>query len=152
MRVPTIFWLPGIISPGIINQIGSTMDLLTTFSKIAGVPIPKDRQLDSYDLGPRLFENNPTSRNHILYYRGNELYAVRLGEYKAHYITQGEYGLYGGKKIHNPPLLYNLNKDASEKYDISKEYPDVIKKINRIVTEHKQKMIIGKDLLFERID
>ena len=62
MRVPTIFWLPGIISPGIINQIGSTMDLLTTFSKIVGVPIPEDRQLDSYDLGPRLFENNPTSR------------------------------------------------------------------------------------------
>ena len=152
MRVPTIFWLPGIISPGIINQIGSTMDLFTTFSKIAGVPIPKDRQLDSYDLGPRLFENNPSSRNHIFYYRGNELYAVRFGEYKAHYITQGEYGLYGGKKIHNPPLLYNLNKDASEKYDISKEYPDVIKKINRIVTEHKQKMIIGKDLLIERGD
>ena len=152
MRVPTIFWLPGIISPGIINQIGSTMDLLTTFSKIAGVPIPEDRQLDSYDLGPRLFENNPTSRNHIFYYRGNELYAVRLGEYKAHYITQGEYGLYGGKKIHNPPLLYNLNKDASEKYDISKEYPGVIKKINRRVTEHKQKMIIGKDLLIERGD
>ena len=56
------------------------------------------------------------------------------------------------KKIHNPPLLYNLNKDASEKYDISKEYPDVIKKINRIVSEHKQKMIIGKDLLIERGD
>ena len=152
MRVPTIFWLPGIISPGIINQIGSTMDLFTTFSKIAGVPIPKDRQLDSYDLGPRLFENNPTSRNHIFYYRGNELYAVRFGEYKAHYITQGEYGLYGGKKNHNPPLLYNLNKDASEKYNISKEYPDVIKKINRIVTEHKQKTIIGKDLLIEKGD
>ena len=108
MRVPTIFWLPGIISPGIINQIGSTMDIFNTFSKIAGVPVPKDRQLDSYDLGPRLFENIPTSRNHIFYYRGNELYAVRLGEYKAHYITQGEYGLYGGKKFHNPPLLLSL--------------------------------------------
>ena len=56
------------------------------------------------------------------------------------------------KKNHNPPLLYNLNKDASEKYNISKEYPDIIKKINRIVTEHKQKTIIGKDLLIERDD
>ena len=128
------------------------MDLLTTFSKIAGVPIPKDRQLDSYDLGPRLFENKPTARNHIFYYRGNELYAVRFGEYKVHYITQGEYGLYGGKKNHNPPLLYNLNKDASEKYNISKKPPDIIRKINRIVSEHKQKMIIGKDLLIERGD
>ena len=36
--------------------------------------------------------------------------------------------------------------------NISKEYPDVIKKINRIVSEHKQKMIIGKDLLIERGD
>ena len=43
------------------------------------------------------------------------------------------------EKNHNPPLLYNLNKDASEKYDISKEYPGVIKKINQIVSEHKTK-------------
>ena len=38
------------------KSIGSTMDLLKTFNGIAGVPIPEDRQLDSYDLGPRLLK------------------------------------------------------------------------------------------------
>ena len=106
MREPTIFWAPGKISPGIIDYVGSTMDIFKTFSTIAGISLPDDRILDSYDLGPILFKNKKGKREHLFYYRGTELFAVRKGDFKAHFITQGEYGLYGEKEIHDPPLLY----------------------------------------------
>ena len=89
-------------------------------------------------------------RKHLFYYRGSDLYAVRFGNFKAHFITQGEYGQFGGKKIHSPPLLYDLNKDPSEKYNISKKNTDILKQIDILVSYHKEKMIHGSDQLKSR--
>ena len=36
VRVPTIFWGPGRVKPGVISGLGSTLDLLPTFGKLAG--------------------------------------------------------------------------------------------------------------------
>ena len=150
MREPTVFWAPGKIAPGIVDQLGSTLDLFHTFSTLAGVPLPDDRILDSYDLSPLLFENQNAKRNQFFYYRGTDLYAVRLGDFKAHYITQGEYGLYGGKEIHNPPLLYNLNHDPSEEYNIADQHPEVLEAMNELVAAHQEKMVMGEDQLKDR--
>jgi arylsulfatase A-like enzyme len=150
MREPTVFWAPGKIAPGIVDQLGSTLDLFHTFSTLAGVPLPDDRILDSYDLSPLLFENQNAKRNQFFYYRGTDLYAVRLGDFKAHYITQGEYGLYGGKEIHNPPLLYNLNHDPSEEYNIADQHTEVLEAMNELVTAHQEKMVMGEDQLKDR--
>jgi arylsulfatase A len=150
MREPTVFWAPERISPGIVDKIGSTMDLFNTFSNIAGVSLPEDRILDSYDLSPLLFENKNAKRKHLFYYRGTDLYAVRLGDFKAHYVTQGEYGQFGGKEIHNPPLLYNLNQDPSEQYNIAEQHPDVLQAMKHLVAAHQEKMIPGEDQLKNR--
>jgi arylsulfatase A len=150
MREPTIFWSPERISPGIVDKIGSTMDLFNTFSNIAGVSLPEDRILDSYDLSPLLFENKNTERDHLFYYRGTNLYAIRLGDFKAHYVTQGEYGQFGEKEIHNPPLLYNLNQDPSEQYNIALQHPDILQAMKNLVMAHQEKMIPGEDQLKNR--
>ena len=101
MREPCIFWSPGTIRPGIVADIGTTMDLFTTFSSLAGVPIPDDRVVDGIDLSPTLFEGKKGLRNDMFYYRGDELYAIRVGDYKAHFITQDAYG--PDKEEHDPP-------------------------------------------------
>ena len=148
MREPCIFWAPGRIKPGIVTDIGSTMDLYTTFSEMAGVDIPTDRIVDGIDLGPVLFNNEKSMRKDMFYYRGDKLYAARVGDYKAHFITQEPYG--PDVFEHETPLLYNLSIDPSEKYDISKENPAVIQRINEVVKVHNSKMVKGKDQLAER--
>lgn len=148
MREPCIFWAPGRIKPGIVTDMGSTMDLYTTFSKMAGVDIPTDRIVDGIDLGPVLFNNEKSMRKDMFYYRGDKLYAARVGDYKAHFITQEPYG--PDVFEHETPLLYNLSIDPSEKYDISKENPAVIQRINEVVKVHNSKMVKGKDQLAER--
>jgi len=150
MRVPTIFWSPELISPGVITELGTTMDLFTTFSAMAGVDIPDDRVMDGMDLSRVLFREEYSPRDHVFYYRGTELCAVRLGDYKAHFVTQGAYGMFGPREMHDPPLLYNLNHDPSETYNIADQHPEVIEKIRQLVEEHEARLVRGKDQLAER--
>lgn len=150
MREPCIFWGPGNIEPGLVTGLGTTMDLFATFSSMADVPMPDDRIMDGVDLSGTLLRQEPSPRDGILYYRGPTLYAARLGDYKAHYITQGEYGMFGGREEHATPLLYNLSVDPSEKYDIAADHPDVLQKIDAYVKEHQSDLVIGEDQLADR--
>lgn len=136
MREPAIFWWPGKIQPGVVSGLGSTLDILPTVCNIVGVDLPKGRVFDGYDLSPVLFENRVSPRNEIFYYRDVDVYAVRKGSYKAHFITQDEYGS-KDKTIHNPPLLYNLNHDPAEKYNIANQHGDVIDEIRGLLEEHE---------------
>nr|WP_293303338.1 sulfatase [Allomuricauda sp.] len=150
MREPTIFWGPGYIKPGLVTDLGSTMDLFTTFSKMAGVDIPKDRIMDGVDLSGTLLNKNPSPRKSVLYYRGTDLYAARLGDYKAHFITQGAYGQFGERTEHAIPLLFNLNHDAAEQFNIAEGNDSIIQQINTVVREHQTKLVRGEDQLAER--
>ncbi len=150
MRVPGIFWGPGIIKQGLVTDIGCTMDLFTTFSKMAGVEIPDDRIVDGVDLSGTLLNRETSPRNDMFYYRGTELFAVRSGDFKAHFITQGVYGQFGEREVHEPPILYNISQDPSEQFDIAAEHPEIIQQINEMVKVHQAKMVMGKDQLAER--
>lgn len=136
MRIPGIFWWPGKISPGVVMDIGSTLDLFSTFTSIVGIDLPQDRIYDSYDLSPVLFESEKSPRNEIFYYRDTEIYAVRTGNYKVHFITQNEYGSQD-KTLHTPPLVFDLNRDPSEKYNIANEHKNVIAQASALLEKHK---------------
>jgi len=135
MREPTIFWWPGKIKPGVVMEMGTTMDLLPTFCKLANITLPDDRIYDGYDISPVMFGTGPNPRDVVFYYRDTEVFAIRKGAYKAHFITQPEYGS-SKRTIHDPPLLYNLNVDPSEKHDIAEKHPEIITEIKKILAEH----------------
>ncbi|TWU09151.1 Arylsulfatase [Symmachiella macrocystis] len=137
MREPTVAWWPSKIRARSVSQgLGSTMDIFTTALSLAGVPIPEDRVIDGVDLQPVLFETGPSQRETVFYYRGQTLMAVRKGPFKAHLITQPAYGR--GKRVtHDPPVLYHLDHDPSERFDVAQDHPDVIADIQQSIAEHK---------------
>ena len=143
-------WWPGKIKPGVVNDMGSSMDLFTTILALAGAKVPSDRVIDGLDLSPVLFGTGSGPRQVMFYYRGAKLYAVRKGPYKAHFITKPAYGT-GEAVEHDPPLLYHLGHDPSEKYDISKENGDVIADIRKEVEKHRITLVPGEDQLAKRI-
>ncbi len=150
MREPTICWWPGRIKPGVVRDMGATMDLYTTIIKLAGAEAPSDRVVDGLDLTPALFGTGRSPRKTMFYYRGTELFAVRKGPYKAHFFTQSGYR--GDKPVkHDPPVLYHLEHDPSEKYDIAKDHPDVIADILREVERHRATLTPAEDQLAKRI-
>jgi hypothetical protein len=82
----------------------------------------------------------------VFYYRGTEVFAVRKGAYKAHFITQPEYGS-KTKTVEDTPLLFNLNVDPSEKYNIANQHPDVIAEIRKIMEAHKATVVTVENQL-----
>lgn len=147
MREPGIFWSPGLVKPGMITDIGSTMDFFTTFSKMGGVEVPKDRVIDGVDISETILNGKPSARKDMFYYRQGELFAVRLGAYKAHFITQSSYAK--DKKVLDTPLLYNLDTDPSEKFDLASKHPEVIAEIRKLIASHQENLVVGKDLCEE---
>jgi arylsulfatase A-like enzyme len=143
-------WWPGKIKSAVVNDMGSTMDIYTTILTLAGAKVPTDRIVDGLDLSPALFGTGPSPRNNMFYYREGKLFAARKGPYKAHFITRLGYGK-DKEKYHDPPLLYNLEHDPSEKYDISKDNPEVIVEIRKEVALHLANLKLGEDQLAKRI-
>ncbi len=140
MREPTIFWYPGKIKPGVVAEMATTMDLLPTIAKLANANLPTDRIYDGYDIYPTLLGKSESPRDVVFYYRGTDVFAIRKGAYKAHFITQSEYGN-DAKKVQDPPLLFNLNVDPAEKYNIAEAHPEVIKEIKQILAEHLKTIV-----------
>jgi arylsulfatase A len=149
MREPTVFWWPGKIKQGVVMDMATTMDLLPTFCNLSGTKLPDDRVYDGYDISPLIFGTGKSKRDVVFYYRGQKVYAIRKGDYKAHFITQNEYGSQTAHPVTNPPmeitniptvhetpLLYNVNVDPSEKFNIAEEHPEIIAEIRKVLEEH----------------
>jgi arylsulfatase A-like enzyme len=135
MRVPAVFRWPGTIPPGVVTELGATLDLLPTIARLAGAALPTDRALDGYDIGPVLRGQGPSPRHDVVFYRGMRVHAWRHGRYKAHFVTRPEYGE-GGETAHEPPLLYDLDQDPGERYDVAARHPEVLAAIKRLAAEH----------------
>lgn len=150
MREPTVFWWPGQLKSGVVMDMGTTMDLLPTFCNLSDTKLPTDRVYDGYDISPLLLGTGKSERTVVFYYRGTNVYAIRKGDYKAHFTIQLEYG--NDKTAHFitepefdgtnfpahqvPPLLYNVNIDPSEKFNIAEVHPDVIAEIKKVLSDH----------------
>ena len=150
MREPTIFWHAD-IRPGMVRDIGSTLDLFSTLCHLAGVQVPDDRVMDSVDLSPTLFHGKPGGRQVFFFYRGSELYAARKGPYKLHLITEDAYQRDNKKTAHDPPLLFNVHEDPGEQFNISSDHPEIVRDILREIELHRSNLIPGEDQLVKRL-
>lgn len=142
MRVPAIAWMPGRIEPGITSEMTQAMDLFPTALALAGVEKPAGVVYDGTNLGSLLFKSESLPRRPFFYYRGDQLFACRLGEWKAHFKTQTGYGQ-PKPEAHEPPLLFNLALDPSEKRDVAARHPDVLVQIEEAVKAHQAGVVPG---------
>ena len=151
MREPAIAWWPERIKGGqVCRELSSTMDLFTTCVTLAGAKIPEDRVIDGVDMSPVLFATGPSNRDVYFYYRGQTLYAIRKGPFKAHYITRPAYG--GGEPDeHDPPLLFHLGIDPSETTDVAEKYPEVLTEIQQIKVAHSASLEPVESQLEKRV-
>lgn len=139
MRVPTIFWSPGgMVKPALIHGLGTTMDLMATLATLCSADLP-EVSLDSHDLSKTLFTGAPSPRKDFFYYRGEELIAVRYKSYKLHFKISGE-------KSHEnitlkQPLLYNLDHDPGENYDVFDDHPEVVATLTRLSEAHLKTIV-----------
>jgi arylsulfatase A len=142
MRVPAICWMPGRIAPGVTSELATAMDIFPTALALAGAELPTGVTIDGIDLSPLLLKGHPLPDRPFFYYRGRELFAARLGPWKAHFRTQDGYGQ-PQLAEHQPPLLFHLGRDPSEKRNVAAAQPDVVAQIQRVVDAHREQLTPG---------
>lgn len=137
MRVPGIARWPGKVPAGkVCHEVANLMDLFATCSVLAGAKLPADRPVDGINILPLLTETGTVQRDAFFYYRGAQLFAVRIGQWKAHLVTQAGYG--GPKpEPHDPPLLFDVQADPSETTNVAAEHPEVLQRIAAAVEKHR---------------
>ena len=117
--------------------------MFPTITKLAGVEPLNDRVIDGFDISPILFENKPSQREAMFYYNGERLFAVRKGPYKLHIFTYTGYSAIPAEK-QDPPLLFDLQRDPSERFNIASEHPEVVADLQAEIAKHQANLVPGK--------
>jgi hypothetical protein len=108
--------------------------------------LPKDTIIDGRDLASLLWQGKPLPEGPFFYYRGDRLAACRIGEWKAHLLTQGGYGDANAEE-HAPPLLFHLGRDPAERRNVATESPVVIARIRAALHAHSAGVVPGEPQL-----
>jgi len=142
VRVPGIFWWPEHIAPGVVSDIGTTLDVYATALTLAGVGLPQGT--DGLDLSEALRARAEGPRTEMPYYHRGNLTAYRYGHYKLQFYADGDF-----KTRLALPALYDLHQDISERLDLSAQLPEMVARIEAAVAAH-QATIQQVDPIFDR--
>ena len=128
MRVPGIVrWPDGIPAGRVSADVTSELDLFPTLVRAAGGQIPDDRPMDGYDLMPLLRGQDVSPRHELFYFDGAVPEAVRIDRWKLRLVAPEEPA--GEAATAAVPELYDLERDPGERFDVAKDYPDVLARL-----------------------
>ena len=137
-RVPAIAWMPGTIKKGTVSTaLASTLDLYPTLIAMAGNEISNQEELDGLNI-KNTFVNNEPVRHDIHYYRQDTLIGIRHKEWKIYIKDPNPWNDDLTEK--DIPVLYNIEHDPSEKYNVTSKHSDVVDRIITLSEEHIQKV------------
>lgn len=134
-RVPGIFYWPGVIEPKREQEPASTLDILPTLFNICGVKVPSDRSIDGRDIRPLLSgklagDKKVAPFKFIYSYSRNEPAAIRQGPWKLHIRLGSQLNdNYGFKASREKPLLFQVEQDIEESFDLAAQQPERVKQM-----------------------
>ena len=152
-RVPFIAFWPGVIRAGSTCDVPAmNIDLFPTLSKLTGIPLPGDRIIDGKDMTPLLLSQSfQTIHDYLYFYHHGKLEATRTGPWKVyrsvnHYVwpmpindnTQGTWTNYTTGPL---PMMFNLEKDQGEAYNVYEKYPGMGNRLLRQMETWDQHMV-----------
>ena len=132
MRVPCIVRYPGGVPANTVcRELASTIDILPTFAKLSGASVPDDRIVDGKNIWPLMSGSKGAKSPHraFYYYHTTQLQAVRSGKWKLVLPLNEKKRGWSGKEENTPLKLINLETDIHEDNDLSKQFPEVVKKL-----------------------
>ena len=117
LRVPMVASWPGRIEAGrVSHHTWYFPDLFPTFAELAGASSPAD--IDGISIVPELFGRPDQKKHEYLYWEIGSQTAIRMDQWKA--IQSRKRGKW---------QLFDLNKDISERHDVSAANPEVLAKM-----------------------
>ncbi len=138
---------PGKIKSGTSNEMFSTMDFMPTFARIVGAKMPEDRPIDGVDqLDFLLGKQKKSNRDHLITFTGDQLQAVRFNQFRYYLVEvvpsgsgfSRQEGLAGTYRNLHYPLIYNIEADPREEFNINTSRGWVAGHAMKIIGEYLQ--------------
>ncbi|MBR1156693.1 arylsulfatase [Bradyrhizobium sp. JYMT SZCCT0428] len=135
LRAPFIIRWPGQVRAGrVSNEIVHVVDLFTTFARVGGADVPKDRPIDGVDqLDFFLGKQEASNREGFPAYVADRLSAVKWRNWKVHFIWQEN--MYASPQKLPLPKIINLLTDRKEERDVGAQNSWVADPAVRIISE-----------------
>lgn len=133
IKVPfSITWPNGIKPNQVYNEPVISLDLFPTFLNMAGGNASNEKQLEGKDLLPYINKKTTGKPHEIMFWRsvGGFEYAVRKGNYKLYKSSYKD-----------KTLLFDLEEDSYERYDISDKHPKIMFELEAAYKEWDAKNI-----------
>lgn len=130
-REPFIVYWPGHISPSVIREPVTCLDVLPTLAEWAGAKLPGSVALDGQSIAGLLTGTATGFKHQPFYYvHNNELQAVRDGDWKLRIITQ---------KDQRQVELFNISEDPGERENRKDRDPEVYKRMLDLFNNYPDK-------------
>jgi hypothetical protein len=123
----------GVLPEGhIYTKPVSSLDILTTIAQMCQLKLPEDRTFDGVDLIPYWTDSSMTNKqpHEALFWRSESHKAVRKGPWK---LIRDDHS--------DQTVLYNLQKDLSEKKNLANSFPDTVQSLLSDFDRWEQQMI-----------
>lgn len=138
-RVPCVMWWPGKIPAArVCREIAGTIDLLPTFARLAGAPLPA-KTIDGKDISDLMFGKPDAKTPHQVFYHydgGNRLMALRSGNWKLMFAQSynspipGSGGIPGkGQRKQIELSLFDLENDIGETTNVANQHPEIVARL-----------------------
>jgi len=134
-------------------------DLLPTIMDYAGAPLNSNYTVDGVSLRPLLETGGSLEPRCIYHWRENDLYAIRCGALKAHFITRSGFNISDVGELHDPPIVYKIEEDPGENFPVvAGEFgvtADDVAFLIKMGNEHRREMEKNKSeslYLKQRVD
>lgn len=150
-RVPFLARWPGRIPAGAVcRKPAMNIDLFPTLLNLAGIPLPQDRVIDGVDILPLLTgTGGETAHDAFYFYHHGLLEAVRVGNWKYiasinHYTwplpVNRKLGHLSNYTTGPLPMLFNLERDVGESYNVIARYPEIAAELEAKMTRWQAQM------------
>ncbi len=147
-RVPTIAYWPGHIKAGTVSdEPAMHTDFFPTCLALAGVELPKDRIIDGVDITSLLTgKGKKPGERAFWFYHNEDLEGLRLGKWKYYPKINSFMSAVPMDKnwqsagSHHAPWLYNMKTDPGEAYNLKKDYPHIVQKMDNMFKAWNTKM------------
>ena len=141
-RVPFIVRWPARVKPNKQQALFSQIDVYASLASLLDQPLRKGAAPDSQEHLNVLLGKNNTNREYVVQQNLNNTLAIIKGQWK--YIEPSDgpaIGYWTKMELGNDkqPQLYDLSSDPSEKTNVSKQYPDIVKELSELLESVKEK-------------
>ena len=144
-RVPFIAQWQGQIPHGVVSdEPAMNIDIFPTFLNLAGIELPSERVIDGKDIFPVLKNEAPSPHDALFLFNQNRIAGVRSGPWKlvveTHY--RGAVPSFDNANSYYAPygLLFNLERDPSETYSYTREYPEKAAELRNYIIDGQKKL------------